>query len=73
MTRSGVRASVLASVQYRVHLGTGLDTPQSSKTVAQTVIDAAQDPAKVLMFNYASEALNNSYFLSCLVSFVRIL
>ncbi|KAI0347001.1 manganese and iron superoxide dismutase [Trametopsis cervina] len=42
--------------------GTGL----RGKTVAQTVIDAAQDPSKILIYNYASEALNNSFFLSCL-------
>lgn len=46
------------------------DTPQKTKTVVQTVIEAAQDPSKALMFNYASEALNNSFFLSCLVSFL---
>ncbi|EKM59583.1 uncharacterized protein PHACADRAFT_250176 [Phanerochaete carnosa HHB-10118-sp] len=42
------------------------DTPQRTKSVTQTVIEAAQDPSKVLMFNYASEALNNSFFLRCL-------
>lgn len=44
------------------------DTPLKNKSVAQTVIEAAQDPNKVLMYNYASEALNNSFFLQCLVS-----
>lgn len=41
-------------------------TAQQSKSVVQTVIEAAQDPSKVLMFSYASEALNNSFFLQCL-------
>lgn len=33
----------------------------------QTLKQTAQDPSKVLAFNYASEALNNSFFLSTLV------
>jgi hypothetical protein len=36
--------------------------------VSQTVIAAAQDTLHVKAFNYASEALNNSFFLSSLVS-----
>ncbi|KAI0079739.1 manganese and iron superoxide dismutase [Panus rudis PR-1116 ss-1] len=39
------------------------DTEQENKSVVQTVIDTATDPNKVLAFNYASEALNNSFFL----------
>lgn len=35
--------------------------------MVQTVISAAQDPNQVLAFNYASEALNNSFFLETLV------
>ncbi|GJE84766.1 manganese and iron superoxide dismutase [Phanerochaete sordida] len=42
------------------------DTPQRPRSVVQTVIEAAQDPSKALMFSYASEALNNSFFLQCL-------
>lgn len=45
-------------------------TEQEHKSVAQTVIDASVDPSKVLAFNYASEALNNSFFLENLVSLV---
>ncbi|KAH7930266.1 hypothetical protein BV22DRAFT_1079177 [Leucogyrophana mollusca] len=41
-------------------------TAEHSRTVAQTVIDTAADPRKTLAFNYASLALNNSFFLSCL-------
>ncbi|KAI8984987.1 Manganese/iron superoxide dismutase [Trametes punicea] len=40
-------------------------TALESKSVVQTVIEAARDPNKVLEFNYASEALNNSFFLEC--------
>jgi hypothetical protein len=39
-----------------------------NKSVAQIVIDTAANPAKTLLFNYASEALNNDFFLDCLVS-----
>jgi len=39
------------------------DTPLKNMSVVQTIIDAATDPHKVTIFNYASEALNNSYFL----------
>lgn len=39
-----------------------------SKSVAQTIIDAAQSRRDILAYNYASEALNNSFFLECLVS-----
>lgn len=42
-------------------------TEQENKSVVQTIIDASTDPDKVLMFNYASEALNNSFFLENLV------
>lgn len=41
--------------------------PEENKSVAQTVIDTAPDPTKSLAFNYASEALNNSFFLDFLV------
>lgn len=34
----------------------------------QTVKATASDPSQSLAFNYASEALNNSFFLSTLVS-----
>ncbi|KAI0721966.1 Manganese/iron superoxide dismutase [Cerioporus squamosus] len=41
-------------------------TALENKSIVQTVIDAARDPNKVLEFNYASEALNNSFFLESL-------
>ena len=44
-------------------LGTSLE----NKSIVQTIIDSARDPDKVLEFNYASEALNNSFFLENLV------
>lgn len=42
-------------------------TVLEGKSIVQTVIEAAQDPNRVLEFNYASEALNNSFFLESLV------
>ncbi|GAA5983569.1 hypothetical protein JCM11641_007287 [Rhodosporidiobolus odoratus] len=41
-------------------------TDEQDKSVLQTLKQTAQDPTKVLAFNYASEALNNSFFLSTL-------
>ncbi len=49
--------------------GTNLE----NKSIVQTIIDAARDPNKVLEFNYASEALNNSFFLESLVRSVPLL
>ncbi|KAH7916716.1 hypothetical protein BJ138DRAFT_1139000 [Hygrophoropsis aurantiaca] len=43
-------------------------TAEESRSVAQTVIDTAMDPTKTLAFNYASLALNNSFFLGSLKS-----
>ncbi|KAI0334885.1 manganese and iron superoxide dismutase [Cubamyces sp. BRFM 1775] len=40
-------------------------TALENKSIVQTVVEAARDPTKVLEFNYASEALNNSFFLEC--------
>ncbi|KAL7282034.1 hypothetical protein ACG7TL_003501 [Trametes sanguinea] len=40
-------------------------TALENKSIVQTVVEAARDPNKVLEFNYASEALNNSFFLEC--------
>ena len=47
-------------------LGTSLE----NKSIVQTIIDSARDPDKVLEFNFASEALNNSFFLESLVRHV---
>lgn len=44
-----------------------LGTAYESNSVAQILIHTAQDPSLALTFNYASEALNNSFFLSTLV------
>ncbi|GAA6038212.1 hypothetical protein JCM8097_005796 [Rhodosporidiobolus ruineniae] len=41
-------------------------TDAEDKSVLQTLKQTAQDPTQVLAFNYASEALNNSFFLSTL-------
>ncbi|KAI0370305.1 manganese and iron superoxide dismutase [Pilatotrama ljubarskyi] len=40
-------------------------TSLENKSIVQTVVEGARDPNKVLEFNYASEALNNSFFLEC--------
>ncbi|KAI0829335.1 Manganese/iron superoxide dismutase [Trametes gibbosa] len=38
-------------------------TSLENKNIVQTIIESAQDPNKVLEYNYASQALNNSFFL----------
>ncbi|TDL29795.1 manganese and iron superoxide dismutase [Rickenella mellea] len=38
-------------------------TQHENKSVVQTMIDTAADRSKTLAFNYASQALNNSFFL----------
>jgi len=43
-------------------------TPSESSSVVQTIINTASERSQALAFNYASEALNTSYFLSKLVS-----
>ena len=45
-------------------------TELANKSVVQTVIDTAPDHSKTLAFNYASQALNNSFFLDTLVRYV---
>ena len=52
-----------ASVPISRATGTKLE----QKSVVQTIINAAEDPQAVLTFNYASEALNNSFFLQSIV------
>lgn len=37
------------------------------QSVTDTVISAASHERDALAFNYASQALNNSFFLECLV------
>lgn len=46
------------------HLTRG--TPNQDLSVLQTLLKTAADPTQALTFNYASEALNNSFFLSTL-------
>ena len=41
-----------------------IDTELENLSVVQTVINAATNRQNILAFNYASEALNNSFFLS---------
>lgn len=42
-------------------------TPNATESVVETVMNTARDREKILMFNYASLALNTSFFLSSLV------
>ena len=42
-------------------------TPRAAESVVETVISTARDRENVLAFNYASLALNNSFFLSGLI------
>ncbi|SNX88099.1 related to Superoxide dismutase [Melanopsichium pennsylvanicum] len=42
------------------------DTEFASSSIVETVIGLSQNRQKVLAFNYASQALNNSFFLSTL-------
>ena len=42
-------------------------TPRATESVVETVMNAAHDRESILAFNYASLALNTSFFLSCLV------
>ena|ERR1700733_724590 len=44
------------------------DTELESQSIVQTVISTARDPNRILAFNMASQALNNSFFLDNLVS-----
>ena len=48
-------------------------TVLENKSVVQTVIEAARDPHKVLEFDYACEALNNSFFLESMVRLLPLL
>lgn len=43
-------------------------TESETQSVIQTLLSSASKPDEALLFNYASEALNNSFFLSTLVS-----
>lgn len=43
------------------------------QSVVDTVISAASHERHALAFNYASQALNNSFFLECLVCYVSTL
>ncbi|PWN50157.1 manganese and iron superoxide dismutase [Violaceomyces palustris] len=42
------------------------DTEYASSSIVETVIGLSQDRERILAFNYASQALNNSFFLSSL-------
>jgi len=58
-------------IPFRVHVvlhrSNITGTELANKSVVQTIIDTAPDRSKTLAFNYASQALNNSYFLDTLV------
>ena len=44
-----------------------LGTEEENKSIVQTVINTAANRSKAMAFNYASLALNNSFFLDMLV------
>ena len=46
----------------------GTGTKFENQSVANTVIGASKERQDAMIFGYASEALNNGFFLSCLVS-----
>ena len=54
---------IYADLNRLIVVGTELE----NKSVVQTIIDTAPDRSKTLAFNYASQALNNSFFLDTLV------
>lgn len=53
----------LRRIRSRPHAGTRYE----NQSVAQTVIGSAKSREDALIFGHASEALNNGFFLSCLV------
>lgn len=54
--------SIFAELRCRV-----IATPEAGTSIAQTVINLSGKRDKILAFNYASLALNNSFFLNNLV------
>ena len=58
---------ILSYVHVGLHRSQFTGTELANKSVVQTIIDTAPDRSKTLAFNYASQALNNSFFLDTLV------
>ena len=54
-------------IEVTLSFGNHAGTAFENKSVSQTVIDAAKSREDARLFGYASEALNNGFFLSCLV------
>lgn len=67
------RAKPDQSLFLHLCFGNMTGTQHENKSVAQTVINSAKSPSDALIFGHASEALNNGYFLSCLVSRLPII
>ena len=61
----GKHSSRTRSTLTRTHT---IDVEDKRKTVAQLVLDTARSQDRAVLFKYASHALNNSFFLNCLVS-----
>jgi len=59
--------SILSYTHVGLHRSKFAGTELANKSVMQTIIDTAPDRSKTLAFNYASQALNNSFFLDTLV------
>jgi len=53
---------------YRLTRGAGAGTKLKNMSIAQIVISTTSHESQTLAFNYASLALNNSFFLHHLVS-----
>ena len=58
---------ILSYIHVGLHRSQFTGTELANKSVVQTIIDTAPDRSKTLAFNYASQALNNSFFLDNLV------
>jgi hypothetical protein len=67
MVRLGLRNN---AAHMLAHTPNVTGTELANKSVVQTIIDTAPDRSKTLAFNYASQALNNSFFLDTLVRYV---
>jgi superoxide dismutase, Fe-Mn family len=67
MMKFEVRVRFCEVVVFHINNSLSLGTEHENQSVAQTVISTSDDRGKTLAFNYASLALNNSFFLDHLV------
>jgi hypothetical protein len=69
-SKVGQHVTVTQGTRLIFHVFTG--TSHENESIVDTVINTSGNASKVLTFNYASLALNNSYFLSQLVGYIFI-